>query len=90
MAGILPEKVRLRPRPTWVSPLFQRGLYERAAAPATALLSAPQAAWRRYVRADCLAGYLSGDAPPGPDGPEQVVLWRCICYELWLRHLNRV
>ncbi len=89
MTGILPETVRMRPLATSHLPLFKRGLFEKEAGVIRELLGNPAAACRRFVAGDWLEDHLPKNASPATDGPEQVVLWRCISYELWLSGLGR-
>ena len=84
-AGLLPDPVRLRRRPTSLLPLCARGLVEREAATVESLLGAPDALWPRYVRRDWLARVFPGRLAARADGLESVVAWRCICAELWRR-----
>lgn len=83
LAGVLPEPIRLRRRPTSLLPLAARGLLEREAATLAALLHSPDALWPRYVRPDWLARVPAERLRAGQDGAELVVSWLCLCLELW-------
>ncbi|MEM7354874.1 MAG: asparagine synthase-related protein [Acidobacteriota bacterium] len=83
MTGILPESVRLRRHVSSLLPLAARGLVERESVTVHNLLSAPEALWRRYVRADWLAAVFPHRLRQRQDGIEAVVPWQCLCGELW-------
>ncbi len=83
MAGILPEAVRRRRHGSSLFPLCRRGLVEREAATADALLQSPIAIWPRYVRADWLAAAYPRALAEQRQGVAAVIAWRCICMELW-------
>ncbi len=85
MAGILPERVRLRKRPSSLMPLAVRGLAERELETATALLTSPDAEWPRYVRPAWLSEAFPGNLHRRIDGISSVIPWRCICWEIWRR-----
>jgi asparagine synthase (glutamine-hydrolysing) len=81
MNGLLPEAIRLRTRPSTLAPLFNRGLLEREWQTAQALLNAPDAGWRKYVRAEWLLN--ESRLRSEPDGAEALVPWWCISMQLW-------
>ncbi len=83
MAGILPEKVRLRRHVSTLLPLAARGLVEREAATVGRFLDDPAADWRRYVRADWLQRAFPHRLAAGLDGVESLIPWQCLCNELW-------
>ena len=85
MAGILPEAVLRRRHGSSLYPLCRRGLVEREAATANALLASPDAVWPRYVRADWLATTFPRAVAEQREGAAAVIAWRCICLELWSR-----
>lgn len=83
MTGILPEAVRRRRHGSSLFPLCRRGLVEREAATANALLHSPKAMWPRYVRADWLTAAYPRALAEQRQGAAAVIAWRCICMELW-------
>jgi asparagine synthase (glutamine-hydrolysing) len=85
MKGLLPESVRLRPRPTSIIELGTRGLVEREGTALTAVLAPDDAVWRRFVGADWLERALLRRSRPGWNGPDLVVPWLAILVELWNR-----
>jgi asparagine synthase (glutamine-hydrolysing) len=85
MAGVLPETVRRRRHPSSLHPLCRRGLVEREAATVDTLLRSPRALWPRYVRPDWLAAAHPRLFAERRGGAAAVVVWRCICLELWSR-----
>ena len=85
MAGILPETVRRRRHASSLYPLFRRGVVEREAATVDALLGEPTALWPRYVRPDWLAAARRRLHVEHRPGAAAVVVWHCICLELWSR-----
>ncbi|MBN1400970.1 MAG: hypothetical protein JXA74_09035 [Anaerolineae bacterium] len=88
MRGILPELLRGRGQATSLLPLFVRGIYEREREAVERLLRGPGGRWSDFVRSDWLWDTLNkGYAAPQKvsDGLDQVVLWRCISFELWQR-----
>ena len=85
MTGLLPEAVLRRRHGSSLYPLCRRGLVEREAATANALLSSPDAVWPRYVRGDWLAATFPKVIAEQREGAAGVIAWRCICFELWNR-----
>jgi asparagine synthase (glutamine-hydrolysing) len=84
MRGLLPEAVRQRSVPSPLSPLFWRGLAERESSTVHTLLGRRDAVWPRYVPRAWMARALEpGGIRRLGDGIEAVVLWRCLCVELW-------
>ncbi|MGC9334111.1 MAG: asparagine synthase-related protein [Anaerolineae bacterium] len=83
MAGLLPEEIRRRSRPTSLLPLYARGLLEREWATVQELLWAPDAVWPRYVSADYLETIFPARIESGIDGLETVLPWQCLSFELW-------
>jgi hypothetical protein len=80
--------VRLRRRPSSLRTLCARGLAERETAFVADLLSAPGAAWKRYVEPRWIGRSYPARVDGGYDGVEAVVIWRCLCFEIWSRHRN--
>jgi asparagine synthase (glutamine-hydrolysing) len=80
MRGTLPEQIHTRREPTSLAPLFLRGLVEKERATVKGLLYGPERLWPRYIRADWLAladpGHRRSEA-------EELVVWLCLCCELW-------
>jgi hypothetical protein len=85
MAGVLPDRIRLRTRTTSLAALYQRGLVEREADRSLSLLSGPDALWRGFVREDQLFRKMPRIIAEGRDGPAGLVPWYCAYSELWLR-----
>jgi asparagine synthase (glutamine-hydrolysing) len=85
MKGILPDRVRLRVRPTSYLPLYNRGFFERERATVRSLLDDPGAWWPRLVRRDWLAAATRTPLRPNDDGATAVVPWFCVVIELWRR-----
>jgi asparagine synthase (glutamine-hydrolysing) len=85
MAGVLPDTVRLRTRPTSLAALYQRGLVDRETDRMAELLSGPDALWRGFVREDQLFQEMPRIISEGRDGPAGLVPWYCAYSELWQR-----
>ncbi|HVN75237.1 MAG TPA: asparagine synthase-related protein [Thermoanaerobaculaceae bacterium] len=85
MRGILPERVRLRKRPTSYLPLYNRGFFEREHATVRALLDDPDAWWPRFVRRDWLENAIRRPLRVRDDGVAAAVPWLCVVVELWRR-----
>ena len=85
MTDLLPEVVRRRRHGSSLSPLCRRGLVERESATVEALLRSPSAVWPRYFRADWLAAAYPRALSEPREGAIAVIIWRCICLELWSR-----
>lgn len=86
MAASLPAQILHRTQPTALTPLYRRGIEQRREGPAMALLHHPEARWRRYVRADWLLAPASSPIARRRRGTTaELVLWACVCLELWLR-----
>jgi asparagine synthase (glutamine-hydrolysing) len=80
MAGELPAAILQRRQPTELTPLFERGIRDRRHHWVRTILQRPDAQWSRFVRPDWLLG--EGAARAG--GAGDLVLWGCLCLELWL------
>lgn len=85
LRGLLPEEVLPTGRNGLLGGFFLRGLRARRDAVRELLLERPFSDWARYVRRDRIEPYL--------DDLERVrfghtILWRVLCYELWLRRLD--
>lgn len=85
--GLLPEAVRRRRRPSTLLPLCRRGLVEREAERAAALLAAP-VLWHNFVRRDWLDQVYPDRLVTYRDGLESVIPWRCICSTLWQQQIG--
>jgi len=85
MRKTLPEQIRTRKEPTSLVPLFRRGLVEKEQATVKRLLSGSNQLWPRYVRADWLTQAVPGHYR---SEAEELVLWFCICCELWRMRVN--
>lgn len=83
MVGTLPEEVRLRTHPTPLSPLYRRGLAERAREAACTHLQQGKSRWGVYVRPETVKKILTQDLPAGRSDPESLVPWYCIVLRLW-------
>jgi asparagine synthase (glutamine-hydrolysing) len=86
MRGILPEVVRQRETPTSLMPLYARGLAEREVAATLSCLERPGTNWQEYVRPDWLWKTLPDRIAAHEDGPEAIVPWLCIAFEMWTTH----
>ncbi len=85
MAGRLPSPILDRTRPTALTPLYRRGIEERREGPVMALLNRPSAIWHHFVRSDWLLAPASSAIARGRRGTAgELVLWACVCLELWL------
>ena len=84
MAGLLPEKVRLRRRESSLHPLALRGLMEREKEAAKAILQREDATWQLFVRREWLERRWADEA----GGSGALVIWLCVCWELWKRRLQ--
>jgi asparagine synthase (glutamine-hydrolysing) len=83
MVGILPEEVRLRRNPSWLTPLCARGLIEEEQETVRELLYGEKATWQEWVRPEWLRTSLA--TAPMVDSVDAVAVWHCICWELWRR-----
>jgi asparagine synthase (glutamine-hydrolysing) len=86
MRGILPEPVRTRWQETSLAALCMRGLVEREQSSVARILDSDDAIWPQYVRADWLRHTLADQLRIS--GVAAVVIWSCICMELWRRELR--
>ncbi len=85
MRGIVPEAVRTRRKPTSLVPLYRRGMVEEKAKLVRALITAPDALWRAYVREDWLLANLPEAVATDEDPLADVAVWNCVAAELWWR-----
>ena len=85
MPGILPERIRRRRHPTGLQALFVRGIADKEWRTVQRLLSRPNRLWPQYIRHDWLANVNPARLRSEEEG---LVLWLCVCYELWHRQLN--
>jgi asparagine synthase (glutamine-hydrolysing) len=86
MRGILPEPVRMRWQQTSLAALCMRGLMEQEQSSVARILYREDAIWPQYVRADWLRHALADKLRIS--GVAAVVVWSCICMELWRRELR--
>jgi asparagine synthase (glutamine-hydrolysing) len=84
MRGILPESIRMRQNPTSLEALFHRGV-EREATVLETCFTDPQAAWRKFVRADWLVNNWKVLLAPDRAGAEVLVPWVCVSNETWYK-----
>ena len=89
MDGLLPDKIRLRMRPTSLMPLYARGLLDRESRTVRGLLDAGDAVWPRFVRPDWLAAAYPARIEARIDGTEAILPWFCASFELWRRGLEQ-
>lgn len=82
LAGRLPVDVLAAGRGGLLGGLFLRGLELRRGDLRDTLLERPRSDWQRYVRRDWLAPYLAGGRTISFG---HTILWRVLCYELWVR-----
>ena len=83
MRGLLPEIVRLRPKGSFLAPLFERGMVHHRRWLTKTIVEPPEAAWRRFVHPESVAGALQPDSKP--PGIERVIFWQCVAFEHWGR-----
>lgn len=78
LAGKLPDTIRLRPKAGSLAPWFWRGLEAHREA-VQARLTAPNARWMRYLRAEAVLASLNqaGSEASG------LHVWQALCYEIW-------
>ena len=84
LRGLLPERVLEGGRVGLLGSFFLRGIEERREDLRERVFRHPRSDWRRYVRRDWLEPYL---AAAGEVSFGHTILWRVICYELWIRRL---
>jgi len=89
MAGILPEKVRLRRGKTSFIRFLDVLLLERAAGEVLGLLRAPRSAELGILDGEQLRSAYQGLTNGGPNAPRGAV-WRAISLEIWLRRCDAV
>lgn len=83
MAQALPPALLARRRRSDISPLYWRGIAQRAeVAGTTALLDRAGAFWRRYVRPEALLGD-DGALARQPHIPA-LLRWQCLSFEWWM------
>jgi len=85
MRGILPDRVRLRRRPTSYLPLYNRGFFERERGTVQTLLQDPDAWWPRFVRREWLENAIRRPLRLRDDGVAAAVPWLCVVVEMWRR-----
>ena len=83
LADDLPLLVRDRRAQSSLAELFRRGIMEREVGEMEAVLENRAASWRRYVSPDWLWALLHDRTRSDLDGPESVIAWTCLSWELW-------
>ncbi len=88
VAGMLPDRVRLRPSKSTFDAVFQQSLIGPEAARIRRLLTAPDAEIRRYTDPAGVARLLDPAAAADLGGRRRwaLLLWRLVTAELFLRH----
>ncbi|MCB1633576.1 MAG: hypothetical protein KDI51_03250 [Xanthomonadales bacterium] len=82
MYGALPESDRTAPRRGSLFPLARRFLTNSLDVVRSTLHS-NQSQWQRWVRSDWMDAALLDLPKINRDGPEWLVVWNCVAYELW-------
>jgi asparagine synthase (glutamine-hydrolysing) len=82
LIGWLPDSILRRTDPTLLTPLFEEGLRRENRQVVEELLGSRDALWPRYVERRWAEGSLRESISPALD----VVLWRCVSFELWRQH----
>lgn len=82
MQGVLPEAVRTRKKPTFLSPLFWRGV-EREKKVLQDNLYGGNHAWQEFVDASWLLNCLETLTLPEKSDRELYIAWLCVSYAKW-------
>lgn len=85
MVGRLPDRVLTSARVGELGWLFLQGIHKNRSFVRHILVERPRSDWSRFVSRDWLLAHSRGD---GPICFGHTILWRVICYELWLRRLD--
>jgi asparagine synthase (glutamine-hydrolysing) len=80
--SFLPAEIANRVEPTYLTPLFQLGVFEHERETVEDLLFAGDAIWPQYVDRNFVTQVMSC----GPSRPiDEMVLWHCVGFESWVR-----
>ncbi len=78
MTSRLPDAVVRNQTTANLSPLFDRGVFERESGPIAELLGRRRAVWPEFVRPEAVEA-----VGPRSSEAEKALLWRCASFELW-------
>jgi asparagine synthase (glutamine-hydrolysing) len=84
MRDCLPQPILARLQSTPLFSLISRGR-EREGSLLQASITAPDAAWRKYVRPDWLIERSQIELTQETDGPEAIIPWLCVSFSAWFQ-----
>jgi len=84
--GHLPDSIIRRRKVTTLKPLYEMGLFEKELPKVKDLLLNSTSTWQDYVKSEKVLAILNNPNAPKGDS-DSLLIWYCVCYELWMRRL---
>jgi asparagine synthetase B (glutamine-hydrolysing) len=87
--GLLPDSIIRRTKITTLTPLYIEGVVNKEFHRVKALLTHSDCQWQEYVNQDLVNQMLKNPTGIKQDA-ELMLLWQCICFELWQKRLRNI
>jgi asparagine synthase (glutamine-hydrolysing) len=86
---LLPDSIIRRTKTTTLTPLYIEGVLKKEFHRVKALLASSECQWQEYVDQELVTRLLNNPAVIKQDA-ELMILWQCICFELWQKRLRTI